>query len=172
VPALIAGVLLKDTIETDWRDPAIICWTTVIFGLLLYAADRVAASRPFGAMNLRHAMIVGVAQAIALLPGVSRSGITMTAGRALGYGREEAARFSFLLSLPVTAAAGLAKAYDLLQSGDAALQADAALAALVSFATALVVIWGLLAWLRRFSFTPFVLYRLALGAALMAWLYL
>lgn len=107
-----------------------------------------------------------MAQALALVPGVSRSGITMTAALLLGQKRPEAARFSLLLSILTTAAAGTLGAVDLAQSQDAALQADAMIAGGLAFVSAFLAIAGLMAWLRRASLTPFVIYRLFLGAVL------
>lgn len=168
LPVVVAGFLLKDMIANDWRSPVLIAATTIIFGVVLWLADR-RASQAKGAiagLTWRDAMIIGVAQALALVPGVSRSGITMTTALFLGQSRPEAARFSLLLSIPTTAAAGLLGSYDLARSGDAALQGDAFIAGLLAFGSALAAIAGLMAWLKRASFTPFVVYRLALGLIL------
>ena len=101
----------------------------------------------------------------------SRAGITMTAARFLGMERSEAARFSMLLSIPTILGAGALSGWDLYQSGDLALGRDAAIAASLASATAMIAIWGLMGWLRRASFTPFVLYRIALGCGLLYWVY-
>lgn len=168
VPVVVAGFLLKDAIATEWRSPALITVTTAAFGVLLWLADRRAdtAARGVGGLGWRDALIIGLAQAAALVPGVSRSGITMTAALVLGLKRPDAARFSLLLSIPTTAAAGALASVDLIRSGDPALQADALVAGVLAFVSALAAVAGLMAWLRRATFTPFVLYRLALAGAL------
>lgn len=168
LPVIVAGLLLKDRIETDWRSPALIMVTTIAFGILLWIADRRAgtARGTVTELSWRDVAVIGMAQALALVPGVSRSGITMTAALLLGQNRPEAARFSLLLSIPTTAAAGALGGADLLGSQDPALQTDALLAGGLAFLSALVAIAGLMAWLKRASFTPFVIYRLVLGAGL------
>ena len=172
VPALAAGGAIAALAPSVFRDPAIVGWTTLGFGIVLYAADRFGMTmRRVADMSLRDAVVIGLAQALALVPGTSRSGVTMTAARFLGYERTEAARFSMLMSVPVIAAAALAAGWELARRGDAVVAADAVLAAALSFATALAAIAALLALLRRTSFTPFVIYRVLLGAALLGWLY-
>lgn len=173
VPVVIFGYLLKDRVAGDWRDPLLIASTTIGFGLLLWAADWIAGTRRgagFESITLAAALAIGLAQVLALVPGVSRSGITMTAALFLGYRRDAAARFSLLLSIPTTAAAGTLAAIELWQSGDVAMQADALIAALLSFAAALCTIALLMSWLRSATFLPFVVYRLVLGTALLAWI--
>ena len=171
VPVIILGFLLKDVIAGDWRSPILIASTTIGFGILLYIADRKGetSERALAGMTYRDALLIGLFQALALVPGVSRSGITMTAGLFLAFSRTEAARFSLLLSIPTTMAAGLLGGYEIWQSGDTALQADAFYAALLAFVAALLAIWALMAWLKKSSFTPFVVYRLILGAFLLFW---
>lgn len=172
VPALATGGAIAALAPSVFRDPAIVGWTTLGFGIVLYAADRFGMTmRRVADMSLRDAVVIGLAQALALVPGTSRSGITMTAARFLGYERTEAARFSMLMSVPVIAAAALAAGWELARRGDAVVAADAVLAAALSFATALAAIAALLALLRRTSFTPFAIYRVLLGAALLGWLY-
>ena len=172
VPVIVAGFLLKDRIESDWRSPVLIMVTTAGFGVLLWVADR-RANRAEGSVDgltWRDVLLIGAAQALALVPGVSRSGITMTAALLLGQSRPEAARFSLLLSIPTTAAAGGLGAMDLAGTQDAALQTDALIAGGLAFLSALAAIAGLMAWLRRASFTPFIIYRLALAGVLAAML--
>lgn len=168
VPVVIAGLLLKEHIANDWRSPALITVTTAVFGIVLWLADRRAAGArgTVASLTWRDAMIIGLAQALALVPGVSRSGITMTAALVLGQRRPEAARFSLLLSIPTTAAAGVLGGADLIQSGSVALQTDAFVAGMLAFFSALAAIAGLMAWLRRATFLPFVLYRLILAGLL------
>ena len=172
VPVAVAGALIKDTVAAEARSVEVIAWTTFAFGLVLWAADR-RGRRTMGLESLRlpHALAIGVAQVLALVPGVSRSGITMTAALALGFGRTEAARFSLLLSIPVILGAGLWTARDLAEMGDPSIAAAAGLAALLAFAAALAAIAAMMRWLARASFTPFVVYRVLLGGALLAWVY-
>ncbi len=122
-------------------------------------------------MTLGSAVIIGAAQILALVPGTSRSGITMTAARFLGFERGEAARFSMLMSIPVIVAAGAVAARDLAQSGEPILTGDAGLAAAIAFVTALFTIAVLMLMLKRVSFTPFVVYRLFLGIVLLVLYY-
>lgn len=165
VPVVIAGFMFKDLIASDWRSPALITFTTALYGILLWLADRKAgaASGDIYGLSWHHVMVIGLAQALALVPGTSRSGITITAALFLGMRRDEAARFSMLLSIPTTAAAGLLGGWEVVQSGDSAVQFDAMLAAGLAFVSALAAIAALMAWLRSASFTPFVIYRLGLA---------
>ncbi len=172
VPILIAFAALAQIGAEVQRSPVVIGWAMLGFGLALYAADRLNMTiRKIDHMTIRHALFIGVAQVLALIPGTSRAGITMTAARALGYERAEAARFSMLLSMPAIAAPGLWAGYELYQAGDARVTADAIIAAGLSFCVALAAIGLLMAWLRRASFTPFVIYRVVVGAGLLGWAY-
>jgi len=173
-PVVVAGFTLHERIANDWRSPLLIATTTGLFAVVLWLADR-RADRLEGEMaglSWRAALLIGLAQALALVPGVSRSGITITAALLLGLGRAEAARFSLLLSIPTTAAAGTLAGIDLYQSGSEAVRADALLAALLAFGAALLAIADLMKWLKRASFSPFVVYRLLLAALLGALLLL
>ena len=114
------------------------------------------------------ALIIGLAQVLAFIPGTSRSGITMAAGRLIGMERADAARFSMLLSIPTILGAGALKGLELYRQGDGAVTNDALLTAGLSFAVAWMAIFMLMAWLRRATFTPFVIYRILLGGALLA----
>lgn len=170
IPAAIAGLILKDHIAAQWRLVELIAWTQIVFGLLLYAADRIGMTlRRVEDLRLSDAVLVGLAQALALVPGTSRSGITMTAGRFLGMERREAARFSFLVAIPTIFGAGLIGGYELYTTGSAALGYDALATAALSFLSSLLALTFLMAWVRRASFTIFVVYRVALGAFLL-WL--
>ncbi len=172
LPIVVVGLLAKDLAGTTFRSELLIAVTTILFGIVLWIADRGAHrhDRGLGEMTLKDAVVIGTAQVLAILPGTSRSGITMTAALFLRFSRTESARFSMLLSIPTIAAAGLLATLDLVKSGDATLQADAIWAALLAFVAALLTIWGLMKWLRTSSFTPFVIYRLVLGAVLLMWL--
>ena len=172
IPVLAAGVLLKQALPDGIRSVEVIGWTTLVFGLLLYAADRYAPdARRVADLGVLQALVIGLFQCLALVPGTSRSGITMTAARMLGVERTEAARFSLLLSMPTIAGAGLLLGLDLYESGDAAVTSDAALAAGLAFVSALAAIAAMMAWLRRATFTPFVVYRVFLGIVLLALAY-
>jgi undecaprenyl-diphosphatase len=168
VPAVIAGLLLNDAIERYARSVYVVVATVTGFGLVLEAADRRPQSRGLVTMTYAAALLVGVAQAVALVPGVSRSGVTISAARALGFERPAAARFSFLLSAPVVFAAAVLELGRALADGEAIawgpLLAGAATAAVVGW----LVIAGLLAFLRTRTLRPFVWYRIALGLAVLA----
>lgn len=168
LPAVLAGFLFKDLIETEARSVLVIAVTTLVFGVLLWWAD-VSGRRERGLDSLgwKGALLVGLAQALALIPGTSRSGITMTAALLLGYRRTEAARFSFLLSIPVILGASLLKLLDLLEQPQPVdwqfLLTGFAASALVAY----VAIVFFLRLLERLGMFPFVLYRLLLGVTLL-----
>ncbi len=172
VPVAVAGALLKDTLTADLRSIEVIAWTTLSFGIALWAADRYGRKiLQLDSLHLPHALAIGMAQILALAPGVSRSGIVMTAALAFGFKRAEAARFSLLLSIPVILGAGLWTARDLTQMGDPSLAAAAAIASLLAFLAAIAAIAAMMRWLARASFTPFVVYRILLGGLLLVWVY-
>ncbi len=172
VPVLVAGYLVQRYAEGSLRSAALIGWTTLGFGVLLYAADRLSLTiRRIEHMKLGAALAIGLAQALALVPGTSRSGITMTAARLSGFERTEAARFSMLLSIPVILGAGVLSGLELYGVADARLTAAAAAAAALAFGAALAAIAFLMRWLRSATFTPFVVYRVLLGIGLLVWVY-
>jgi len=172
IPAVVAGAALHAVAPGGIRNVEVIAWATIGFGILLWVADRFSLTiRKAEDVGWAGAVFVGLAQALALIPGTSRSGITMTAARFLGLERTEAARLSLLLSIPTIAGAGLLAGLDLAETGDAALTADAAAAAALAFVSALVAIWAMMRWLGRAGFGPFVAYRLILGAILLYLLY-
>ena len=153
------------------RSIYVVAATTILFGALLWWADvKGDRDRKEEDMTMWHAFLIGATQAIAaILPGTSRSGITMTAARALGYDRTEAARFSMLIGAPILAAAGLYGAMGLLTAdaaGTVLTIKDGLIVAGIAFVTGLASIWFLMSLLSRMSFLPFVLYRFALGAVL------
>jgi undecaprenyl-diphosphatase len=166
IPGVTVGALAEGFVEEHLGQPWLIAAMLAAFGVLLYAVDRRAPERrDLGRLTLPGAVAIGVAQAVALSPGVSRSGVTITAGRALGLDRESATRFSFLLSLPIIAGAGLFKGLDLVGHGLPAGTVGPFLwGMLASAVSGFLVIWGLLAYVRRRDFGPFVLYRLAAAA--------
>lgn len=172
IPVIVMGFVFSDVVATMLRDPRVIAWATIGFGVLLYFADRFAMTiRRIEHMSHASAIVIGLSQALALIPGTSRSGVTMTFARILGFERTEAARFSMLLSIPTIAAAGALTAYDLYHRGDLQLTVDAAVAASLAFLFAVPSIWLLMRVVGRFSFTPFVVYRLLLGGLLLFWIY-
>ena len=172
IPVVLAGLALKLVGTEGLRSAAVMGWTTLVFGLLLYVADRFGAQeRSVQQMGFAGALAIGLAQILALVPGTSRSGITMTAARGLGFRRDEAARFSMLLSIPTIIAAGALLTLDLIELGQTDLRSDVLLAALLAFASAWLAIALLMRWLQRASFTPFVVYRVILGVALLAYAY-
>ena len=168
IPAGLAGLLLNDFIETSLRSGLVIAVSTIGFGLVLWWSDAVGRrNRDLPALTMKDAVIIGVAQALALIPGTSRSGITITAALFLGFGREAAARFSFLLSIPLILAAGLLKTLELVEQGGATDWAAIALGAALSFVSAVVCIHLFLKFLERLGLMPFVIYRLVLGLLLL-----
>jgi len=164
VPAGLAGLLLDDLVSGELRSVTVIASTTIFFGLLLGLADwRGHGDRT---LDLRSAVIIGLAQVIALVPGTSRSGITMTAALFCGMDREAAARFSFLLSIPIILAAGTLKIAQLVAAGEAVDWLMLFAAVLAAAVTAYLAIAVFLQWVKRLGFLPFVLYRCALGLVL------
>jgi undecaprenyl-diphosphatase len=164
IPGALVGALFEDVIQERLGAPLLIAVMLVVFGIVLVVVDRVARSdRAFGTIGPRTGLFLGVAQALALQPGVSRSGVTITAARAIGLDREAAARFSFLLSLPIIAGAGLYKAIEVagtgLQGNGAEFVAGFVAAAISGF----VVIRWLLRYLRRHDFMIFLWYRIAVA---------
>jgi undecaprenyl-diphosphatase len=167
VPAGVAGLLLKDIVEHALRNPLWIASGLIGFGLLLGWADwKHRGERDEHSLILRDVLIIGFAQALALIPGTSRSGITMTAALFLGLSRDAAARFSFLLAIPVIAAAGLLSTRDLFANGIVTDWPLLGLAFAVSALSTYLCIHYFLAFIRRIGMQPFVFYRLALGGLL------
>ena len=167
LPAAFAGLLFGDQVSGALRSASVVATTTVVYALLLGAADLFGAKqRDETSVGLRDALIIGAAQALALIPGTSRSGITMTAGLMLGLDRRGAARFSFLLSLPVTAAAGIFEGVELTRSAVPQPWMEMALAAVVAGLTTYACVAVLLRFIQRIGMWPFVVYRLLLGAVL------
>jgi undecaprenyl-diphosphatase len=165
VPAAVAGLLLDDWAETAFRSPALVAATMAALGAVLMLADRRADRGEGEAVSAGHALLIGTAQALALVPGVSRSGATISMALLLGYRREAAARFSFLLATPITFGAAVLKVPHLLQGGDVGLVLiGMAAAAVVGFLSIRV----LLAYVRTRDYRPFVYYRFAFAALVAA----
>jgi undecaprenyl-diphosphatase len=167
----VGGFMAYAGYEEYFRDPKIIAIASIVFGLVLYVADKAGLRvRTLSDLSGGHALTIGLAQVLALIPGTSRAGITMTAARMLGFERVEAARFSMLLSIPVILAAGGWGAYEIITSGTEGTLWFAGIAALASFLMAIASIHFLMKWLERASMTIFVVYRVALGIVILVWL--
>ncbi|MFN3826082.1 MAG: undecaprenyl-diphosphate phosphatase [Micavibrio sp.] len=172
VPVLALGLVFH-MLEPEWaRSLHVAAWSLIICGILLGLADRfMPTTHSVEKMTFKDALIIGFAQMLALIPGTSRSGITMTAARALGFSRVEAARFSFLLATISISAAGAVGILDLIRNPSAALWLDAAIGAAVAFVAALGAVHFLMKWLTSHSFMPFVIYRVLLGILLLGLLH-
>ncbi len=170
IPGAVVGAAFSDVIETHLGQPWLIAVMLVIFGVVLVAVDRIAAPRRgIDDLGVRDGVIVGLAQAVALQPGVSRSGVTITAARAVGLEREPAARFSFLLSLPIIAGAGVYKGAEVIKDGIPAGMGGPFVWGMLSAAVSgFLVIWFLLSYLRRHDFMVFLWYRVAVAAVVFA----
>lgn len=167
IPTGVAGMLLLDLIETSLRSVMVIFVTTIVFGLLLGLADwRGRRVRTIDSITWKDALLVGLAQALALIPGTSRSGATITAGLFLGLTREAASRFSFLLAIPITALAASVKLLELATSDVDVAWSGFVLGGVTAFITALLAIHYFLKWLNRFGMWPYVVYRMILAAVL------
>jgi undecaprenyl-diphosphatase len=166
LPIVILGVLLKDVIEKDFRSLWIIGTTLIVGGIVLGIADRVGSTRKqIKQITLFDAVLMGLAQAMALVPGVSRSGATLSMGRFLGYDREAATRYAFLLAIPAVVGAGIFELKEIPHGDNSYGWGPTIVATVVSF----VVGYAAIAWLLRYvstkSYLPFVVYRIALGSA-------
>jgi undecaprenyl-diphosphatase len=164
LPIVAVGVALKDVIENDFRSLWVIATTLVVLGVVLGIADRVGSrDRPIESLTLRHALILGLAQALAVIPGVSRSGATISMALFLGFERAAAARFAFLLAIPAVLGAGIFEWPSALSEDSTYALGPMLLATAVSFAVGYAVIAWLFRWLEHRSYAPFVAYRIALG---------
>lgn len=167
IPAALAGVLLERAIEARLRSTLVVAVSTIGWGLVLWWADRQAARADvteLRGVGILKSVGIGCAQVLALVPGTSRSGITLSAGLFSGLDRPTAARFAFLLGLPVTAGAGLLETVSLIRHGlDSAATVALTLGLLASFVAGLIAVWFLVRYLQRRTLTVFVVYRVALG---------
>jgi undecaprenyl-diphosphatase len=172
IPAILFGYTLKKLNVPDLeRNVTVVAWNTVIYGVLMLVADTVGKQeKTINDVTLKSAFLIGCAQALALIPGTSRSGVTMTAARFLNFTRSDSARFSFLLGIPATAAAIALTLGDAVKSG-CHITSDELLAAGFTFIAGILAIAFLMGLLRRISFLPFVLYRMALGGFLLVLVY-
>jgi undecaprenyl-diphosphatase len=168
LPVVVIGLAFKDLIENQLRNLWVVSFTLIVFGIVLALADRFGKqNREIESLTTKHGILFGLGQALAVIPGVSRSGGTISVGLALGYSRRAAARYSFLLAIPAVMASGLyqfAKTYQDLEPSDLAATA---LGTVVSFVVGYAVIVGLLRYLNRGSFMPFVVWRIVLGLAVL-----
>ncbi len=171
-PAGLAGLLLRDAVEAGARSAVVLAATSIVFGLLLAYADFSGRrSRGLASIGWKTALLIGLAQMLALIPGTSRSGVTMTAALLCRLDRESAARFSFLLAIPVMLASGALEALDLIARPPPARQwLLLGFGAAVAAAVAWLSIHWFLRWIGRISFLPFAIYRVALGLLLWLWL--
>ena len=173
IPAGIVGLLFGDWIGINLRSTGVIAFGMIFWGIILYFSEIInhkSKIRNLEAVGWKRALFIGCAQAVALIPGTSRSGITMTAGLFSKLDKKSAAEFSFLMSAPIIALAGLKSLFDMWQSGWGGLDWDVLLIGLVAAAlSGLLAIWGLLKILQKWSFKPFVAYRIIVGI-LIIWL--
>jgi len=173
IPVIIVGAALHFTGLSDaMRSVKVIGWTMLIFGVVLYVADQKGSSeKQVEDWNLKDAIIMGMWQAVALIPGTSRSGITITAARHLGYQRQSAARLSMLMSIPTIMASGALLGTEVALDANLAVLRDAGLAAGFAFVSALLALTIMMRLLQYISFTPYVIYRFLLGVGLLAYAY-
>ncbi len=166
MPIVVLGILLKDVIERDFRNLWLIGATLVVLGLVLGVADRIGATdKRIKQITLRDSVLMGLAQALALIPGVSRSGATLSMGRLLGYEREAATRYAFLLAIPAVVGAGLFELEQIPDGDNLYGWGPTIVATVVSFVVGYAAIAWLLRYISTHSYTPFVLYRVVLGTA-------
>ena len=166
VPGAIIGLLLEKQAETIFRSPVLIATTLALMGIALWAGDSIGSKkRKISDITFVDALLIGLSQALAIIPGVSRSGATITTSRLLGIDRPDAANFSFLMATPIIAGAGLLEARKLLHSG---LTADLGWGFVASAIFSLLAIVGLLRFVRTHSYRPFAIYRIVLGIAVIA----
>ena len=173
IPVVLLGLALQVTgLDEAMRSVAVIGWAMLVFGIVLWWADRFPERRDDADWGLRDALMMGLWQAVALIPGTSRSGITITGARILGYAREPAARLSMLMSIPTIIAAGSLLGLEALTTThDPDFWRDLGLAAVLSGVSAFVALALMMRLLRAVSFTPYVIYRIVLGLVLLAWAY-
>ena len=172
IPVIICGLALH-IYQPSWLLAVeTIAWTTLIFGIVLWCVDHMKpATRTMDTMTLKDALLIGLTQSLALIPGVSRSGITMTTGRFLGFNRAESAHYSLLLGIVAISGAGILSGLNLLDSDDLTLTLDIIIAALLSFIAGYIAIVLMMKWLEKCTFTPFAIYRIILGIILLVGIY-
>lgn len=173
IPVILAGFWLNERADliAMLRNVEIIAWATLIFGILLGIADRSRGRRRFLTVHIGDGLVVGLAQVLALVPGTSRAGVTMTAARAMGLGRRAAMRFSMILSIPVILGSGVLKGAELHDEA-VSVWLDMSVAAGIAMVVALLAIRVMMTLVERVGFMPFVVYRVALGLVLLGMIYL
>jgi len=172
IPAVIVGALIDDFANGFMRQVVIIAWASIIFGILLWAIDRFApAKHGLQKMTYVKSFFVGLIQIFAFIPGASRAGSCITATRVLGFNRVDSARYSCLMSIPIIFAAAAHTSYKLIINGNNQMYFEALVAAAISFVISLASIWFMMNWVKTANFTIFVIYRVALGIGLLAWVY-
>ena len=173
LPIFAVGlVVIQLDLLDGLRTLPVIAWANLVFAIVLLVTDRIGMTiRRVEHITLKDALLVGVAQAVSVIPGASRAGVTVSMARFLGYERRESARLSMLLSIPTILGLGFAIGYELYKSGNLQLQNDAVVAGGLSFAAALLSIWFMMALLKRTTLLPFVIYRIVLGGILLGFIY-
>ena len=169
VPVVVVGAFLAQSgLDDRMRSTAVIGWTTLMFGLVLYWTDRTGPERKSAeCWSVRDALVMGFWQTVALIPGTSRSGITISAARFLGYDRQSAARLAMLMAIPAILASGVYKGAEVVIAADAGIARDSAIAALFAFLAALAALRLMMRLLLTMNFTPYVIYRVILGLVLL-----
>lgn len=164
LPVIVLGLVFEKMVGESLRSVTVIAWTGIFFGIILYAADKYGyLIETVGDTNTKRAFGFGVAQCVALINGVSRSGACLTVGRLMNYKRVDAARFAFLMAIPTLTAAGILKGYQLIKEGDFSMMKDAAMIMGFSFLFGFCAIAFMMRWLQQSTLTPFVIYRILLG---------
>lgn len=172
IPVVFLGLFFEQVVGDYFRSVTVIAWVGIIFAIILYCADKYGhLVETVADTSLKRAAVFGFAQCLALVNGVSRAGVCLTAGRFMNYKRTDAARFAFLMSIPTITAAGSLKGYQLVKSGNLAMIGDAALMVLFSFVFGFGAIAFMMHWLQRSTLTPFVIYRILLGFFLLFSIY-
>ena len=173
LPVMAAGFMVSLFVGDFARNLEIIGWATLGFGILLGLSDKIGMTlNELKHMEFSDGILIGISQALALIPGASRSGLTITMARFLGYNRSAAARFSLLLAIPAILGASSLKGIELAQTQNAILSIDVAIVIMISFVAAFASISVMMNWLNKAGFMPFVIYRIILGISLLAWVYL
>ena len=171
IPVIIAGFIIQQYQFSLLCMVEIMAWLMLFFGVVLWFADKFDSNKTLEKMSNGNAFVIGLSQALALIPGVSRSGITMTSARFLGFSRVEAARFSLLLSIIAISGAGTLSGLDLIQEDSILFGADIFIAFILSFLSGWIAITLMIKWLSKATFLPFVIYRIILGSGLLILIY-
>ena len=172
IPVVLLGLFFEKVVGDNLRNITVIAWMGILFGIILYIADKYGhLVETIADTKLKYALFFGLAQCVALVNGVSRSGACITAGRFMNYKRTDAARFAFLMSIPTIMAAGTLKVYQLFKSGDLSMINDAIMIMAFSFVFGFCAIAFMMRWLQRSTLTPFVIYRIFLGLFLLGGVY-